>query len=124
MGFKTASVEVENDPRYEGTSSYTLKKLIKLALDAVIAFSDKPLRLSIQFGFLISLISFLYGSYIFFSALVFGTSLSGWSSLMVSVYFLGGIIITILGILGTYLGKVYDETKNRPLYIIDKKTFD
>ena len=124
MGFPTASVDVQHDERFAGQTSYTFRKLWKLACETIIAYSDKPLRLSIRVGFAISALAFSYGSYIIYRALVHGTPIMGWSSLIASLYFLGGIIISILGILGVYLGKAFDEAKRRPLYIISHTTFD
>lgn len=118
MGFPTSSIEVQHDPRLQGKSTYTFKKLWRLATETIIAYSDKPLRLSIRIGFIISLLAFLAGVYLVIKALLFGTPVMGWSSLIVSLYFLGGIIISILGIMGIYLGKTFDQTKERPLYII------
>jgi dolichol-phosphate mannosyltransferase len=122
MGYPTASIEVKHDPRLEGKSTYTFKKLWKLAIDTIIAYSDKPLRLSIKIGFIISLGAFFYGSYIVIRAILFGSPVTGWSSLIASLYFLGGIIISILGIIGIYLGKTFDEVKKRPLYIVRNST--
>lgn len=124
MGFPTASINVCHNERFAGRTSYTFRKLWTLAIETIIAYSDKPLRLSIRFGFLISALAFAYGGYIIYSALFHGTSIVGWSSLIVSLYFLGGIIISILGILGVYLGKAFDESKRRPLYVISNTTFD
>ena len=122
MGFPTAVVDVEHAERYAGKSTYTFRKLWKLATEIIIAYSDKPLRLSIKFGFSISIFAFLYALYILYRALFQGSPVEGWSSLIVSIYFIGGIIIAILGILGLYLGKTFDEVKRRPLYIVRKKT--
>lgn len=125
MGFPTSSIDVQHDERFAGQSTYTFGKLWKLANETIIAYSDKPLRLSIRFGFAISVMAFVYGSYIIYRALVHGAAITGWSSLIVSVYFLGGIIISILGVLGVYLGKTFDESKRRPLYLIrDGINFD
>lgn len=124
MGFPTASIDVKHEARFFGQSSYTISKLWNLASDTIIAYSDKPLRLAIRFGFLISAFAFIYGVYIIYNAFFFGSQITGWSSMIVSLYFLGGIIIAILGILGVYLGKTFDETKRRPLYIVNKKTID
>lgn len=124
MGFPTASIDVRHDERFAGQTSYTFRKLWKLASETIIAYSDKPLRLAIRFGFVISALAFASGSYIIYRAMVYGTPIMGWSSLIVSIYFLGGIVISILGILGVYLGKAFDETKRRPLYIISHATFD
>jgi len=120
MGFSTASIDVQHNDRLEGKSSYTFKKLWKLASNAIIAYSDKPLRLSIRLGFLMSLCAFLYGIYVLFHAFTHHSAVLGWTSLIISIYFIGGIIIGILGIIGIYLGKTFDETKKRPLYIINE----
>ncbi len=122
MGFPTTSIEVKHEERLTGKSTYTFSKLWKLASEAIIAYSDKPLRLSINLGFTISLLSFGYGSYIVLRALIYGISVTGWSSLIVSLYFIGGIIISILGIIGVYLGKTFDEVKKRPLYLVRNTT--
>ena len=124
MGFPTASIEVEHAERFEGKSTYTFAKLWKLASETIIAHSDKPLRLSVRFGFLMAFFSFLYGTYILGGALFYSSPIQGWSSLIVSLYFIGGIIIAILGILGIYLGKTFDESKKRPLYIVRRATYD
>lgn len=122
MGFPTASIDVQHEERFSGKSTYTYRKLWKLATETIIAYSDKPLRLTIRFGFIMSFIAFMYGAYILLRALIYGAPVIGWSSLIVSVYFLSGIIIAILGIIGIYLGKTFDETKKRSLYIVNKRT--
>ena len=124
MGFPTTSLEVIHNARFEGTSSYTFKKLLKLAIDTIIAFSDKPLRIAIKVGFLMSAFSFAYGAYILGHSMIYGSSVEGWSSLIVSIYFIGGIIISMLGIIGIYLGKAFDQIKGRPLYIVRRVTFN
>ena len=124
MGFPTANIVVQHDKRFAGSSTYTFKKLWGLASDTIIAYSDKPLRLSIKFGFIISSLAFIYGIYILFHTIIYGVPVTGWSSLMVSIYFVGGIIIANLGIIGLYLGKAFDEAKKRPLYVIAKSTDD
>jgi dolichol-phosphate mannosyltransferase len=124
MGFPTAAIDVQHDERYAGPSTYTLAKLWKLAFETVVAYSDKPLRLSVRFGFVLAFLAFCYGLYIIVHALLYGSSISGWASLIVSMYFIGGIIIAILGVMGIYLGKAFDEAKKRPLYIVMHTTFD
>jgi dolichol-phosphate mannosyltransferase len=98
--------------------------LWKLASEAIIAYSDKPLRLAVRLGFFMAFFSFCYGAYILGGALFHSSPVPGWSSLIISLYFIGGIIIGTLGILGIYLGKTFDESKNRPLYIIRRVTFN
>ncbi len=124
LGFPTASIEVEHAERFEGNSSYTFAKLWRLAAETIIAYSDKPLRISVRFGFTMAAIAFCYGIYILAHALIYGSPIPGWNSLIVSLYFIGGIIISILGIIGIYLGKTFDESKKRPLYIVRRSTFD
>jgi len=92
--------------------------------EAIVAYSDKPLRITIYLGFLMAFFSFLIGCNFLFHTLKYGSSVAGWSSLIISLYFIGGIIIFILGIIGIYLGKTFDETKKRPLYIIQSLTFN
>lgn len=124
MGFPSASIDVEHAERFEGQTTYTFAKLWRLASETIIAYSDKPLRLAIRFGFMMAFVAFCYGVYIFSRVLLYGSPIEGWSSLIVSLYFIGGVIISILGIMGIYLGKTFDESKKRPLYIIRRATFD
>jgi dolichol-phosphate mannosyltransferase len=124
MGFPMTSIDVRHAESFSGKSTYTLRKLWKLAGETIIAYSDKPLRLSIKFGFILSILSLVYGAYIVYRAYRYGIPVLGWGSLMVSLYFLGGVIIATLGIIGIYLGKTFDETKKRPLYIVRRSTFD
>jgi dolichol-phosphate mannosyltransferase len=121
MGFPTTSVAVRHGERFAGKSSYSFRKLWRLATDAIISFSYKPLRLSIKIGFLLAFISFLFGIYVIVRAILYGTPVLGWSSLIVSLYFLGGVIIFNLGIIGIYIGKNLDESKKRPLYVVRRK---
>jgi dolichol-phosphate mannosyltransferase len=120
MGFESATIDVDHAPRFKGQSSYTFRKLRQLAINTIIAYSDKPLRLAIRFGFLMAFVALCYGTFILFRSLFHGSPIMGWSSLFVSLYFIGGVIISILGIMGIYLGKTFDEAKKRPLYIVDK----
>ena len=122
MGFPSASVDVQHDPRFAGVSSYSLRKLWKLGWETIIAYSDKPLRLAVRLGFLLSTFSFFGCLHIIYRKMAFGIPILGWSSLMASLYFLSGIIISILGIIGIYLGKTFEQTKNRPLYIVSRTT--
>jgi dolichol-phosphate mannosyltransferase len=118
MGFPATTIYIQHDERFSGKSSYTLAKLWKLTVETIIAYSEKPLWISIQLGFVIATFAFSYGSYIMWRAFTQGIAVEGWSSLIVSVYFIGGIIIANLGVIGIYLGKTFAETKGRPLYII------
>jgi polyisoprenyl-phosphate glycosyltransferase len=121
VGFKKGFVDVNHQARFEGRSSYNWKKLVNLAMDIILAYSDKPLKITVKFGFTIAITSFLVACG-YLAAYLFGyISVSGFASLIISIWFLSGLMILILGILGLYLGKVFEAVKNRPLYIIDKK---
>jgi dolichol-phosphate mannosyltransferase len=120
LGFTTAEVDVEHANRFAGKSSYNFPRMIRLALDGIVSQSNKPLRVSVQFGFLMSFLSMLYAFYLVLKYFLYGVPVQGWTSLIVSLYFLVGIILSFMGILGLYIGKVFNETKNRPLYIIDE----
>jgi len=121
LGFKTAYIEVEHAQRAIGKSAYSFSKKMDLAIDAIVSMSNNPLKLSIKLGIFLSMISFLYGVFIVFKYFISGIPVMGWASLIVSIYFLGGLLISILGILGLYIGKIYDEVKNRPLYVITER---
>jgi glycosyltransferase involved in cell wall biosynthesis len=123
MGFPTASIEVQHAERFEGNSTYTFSRLWKLAVETIIAYSDKPLRIAVRLGFSMAFFSFCYGAYVLWHTMIYGSVVLGWHSLMVSLFFIGGIIISILGIIGIYLGKAFDESKRRPLYIVSNATF-
>ncbi|CAN6134383.1 WcaA Glycosyltransferases involved in cell wall biogenesis [Methylophilaceae bacterium] len=120
MGFPTAGINVIHSARINGKSTYTFTKLWKLSVDTIIAYSDKPLRLSIRLGFLMAIASFFYAIYLISHALIYGAEVQGWTSLIVAIFFIGGVIISILGIVGIYLGKIFNEVKRRPLYIINR----
>ena len=121
LGFKSTSIFADHGKRFSGKPSYTLKKRIKLASDIIIAFSDRPLKFAIFVGILISSSSIAFALFIFIRSLSFGYSVLGWPSIIVSIYFLSGVILTVLGILGIYLGRIFQEVKNRPLYVLSEK---
>ncbi|MCR8710574.1 glycosyltransferase family 2 protein [Aliarcobacter butzleri] len=124
IGFRKTEVLIEHSERKEGESSYDMKKLVNLAIDNIVSQSNKPLKLSIKFGFILSIFSLLYGSWLIFRYFMFSIPVEGWTSVMVSIYFIGGLLFANMGILGLYIGKIFDETKNRPIYIIQETTFD
>ena len=121
-GFPSAYIDVEVDERYAGKSSYSWRRLLSVALDTAIAFSSRPLVASISMGFTMAVTAFMYGIYIFLRALMQDSSVPGWTSLITSVYFIGGLILLNLGIIGLYLNKTFEEVKDRPLYIIAQTT--
>lgn len=120
VGFKSTSVNIEHANRIEGKSNYNFKKLTKLALDIVLANSDKPMRLTVRLGFYVAFFAVLFGMYILIRALFFGFAVSGYASIIFSIWFLSGLILATLGIVGLYVGKIFEGVKNRPVYIIEK----
>jgi len=118
VGFSKTSIDVQHAERFEGTTSYNWKKLINLALDISLAYSDKPLRIMLKLGLLISTVSFIVALYYIIAYFLGIITLTGFTSLIVSIWFLAGVLISILGVLGLYIGKIFDGIKNRPLYLI------
>ncbi len=121
VGFNTAVIEYEQAPRAAGKTSYNGWKLWDFALDGITSFSTLPLRIWMYIGFLISFLSFLYGSAIVINTLILGVDTPGYASMITVILFLGGIQLIGIGILGEYIGRIYKETKKRPLYIIEKE---
>ncbi len=120
MGFKTAAIDVAHGKRYAGKTSYSFSKMTSLAIDNIVSQSNKPLKLGIQFGFITSTASMFYAAVLFYNFFVHGVAVEGWTSLMVSLFFISGLLFANMGLLGLYIGKIFDETKDRPLYIIDE----
>jgi glycosyltransferase involved in cell wall biosynthesis len=124
VGFRRATIDVVHGSRYEGESSYNFSKLIDLAIQCILARSNKPLRLSIRFGFMLSILSLVFGGVILFRYLFNEIGVPGWTTLALLISFLGGLGFANLGILGLYLGRVFDEVKNRPLYFVQNALND
>jgi dolichol-phosphate mannosyltransferase len=120
VGFQRSYVDVAHAARFAGESSYTFGKLLDLAIQCIVSQSNKPLRLSIRFGFGLSLLSVLYGAIVVVRYLSSGIAVPGWTTLVVLMCFLGGLGFANMGILGLYLGKAFDEVKGRPLYCVEK----
>lgn len=118
LGFKKTTVDIEHQSREMGSSSYTLSKLLVLAADSIVSQSNKPLRLSILFGFLMALGSLGYATWLMIRYFLFSIPVEGWTSVMVSMYLLAGMLFINLGFLGLYVGKIFNETKGRPLYLV------
>jgi glycosyltransferase involved in cell wall biosynthesis len=121
LGHKTQYLTVNHAERKEGKSSYTFRKRMKLALEIILAYSDKPLRILLVLGILISISSVIFAFYFMIIYFLGYIKVSGYTSLIVSLWFLSGLIIFTLGIVGLYVGKVFDSVKKRPLYIVSKK---
>jgi polyisoprenyl-phosphate glycosyltransferase len=120
IGFKSAIVYYTRSERFAGESKYPLRKMLALALDAVTSFSVAPLRFITGLGFLVFLLSAAMGMWTLWVQLFTDRAVPGWASTMLPIYLLGGIQILCIGVIGEYLGKVYQETKARPRYIIEK----
>jgi len=120
VGFNSTKIDVEHSSRAEGKSSYSWKSLLQLAFNNIISFSDKPLRLTVKLGLFISLLSFISGIFYLYKYFNNEIEIIGFTSIVISIWFLSGLIIFILGIIGIYLGKVFDRVKDRPTYIISK----
>lgn len=122
-GFSHFGLPYKRDPRYAGKTKFTFRKMIKFAFDGILSFSDRPLKISAYLGFLITLATFLMAVKITVGKVLHPQVLvSGWTSLILAVLFMGGIQLISLGILGLYIGRQYREVKRRPLYIISEKT--
>jgi glycosyltransferase involved in cell wall biosynthesis len=118
VGYKSTEVEYFPENRVHGISKYTFMKMMSLALDGIISFSTKPLRLSIYFGLVIAILSFIYGIYAICATLFTQKVITGWGSTISVILFIGGFQFIVLGIIGEYIGRIYMENKNRPNYII------
>lgn len=125
VGFKQTHVEYDRESRFAGTTKYPIRKMLRLAADAILSFSNVPLKLATFVGFLTSIVAFGGILYSLYMRLFTNNFVTGWTMLMISILMIGGIILLVLGIIGEYIGRIYGEIKNRPLYIInDKIGFD
>lgn len=119
LGYKSQEVYYDRKERFAGESKYPLNKMINFALDGITSFSVQPLRLITTFGFVVMLLSVIAAVYALVSFLC-GSAVAGWTSLLISLWFIGGAILLSVGIIGEYIGKIYRETKRRPRYHIEK----
>lgn len=120
LGFKQITIEYKAAERAAGESKYTVRKMFSFALNGITAFSIKPLRFSIYLGTIIASLSFIYGIYALIIYLFGHSAITGWTSILMSVLFIGGLNLLMLGIIGEYLGKLFIENKKRPNYIISE----
>lgn len=123
VGFKSTSVYYERHERLAGQSHYPLSKMLSLALDGITSLSVKPIRSIMGFGLIVSILSFVGVLYSICSKL-FGYTIDGWTSMISILCFVSGVQLVSLGVIGEYIGKIYLETKHRPRYIIEEKTFE
>jgi polyisoprenyl-phosphate glycosyltransferase len=121
LGFNTAEVYYERAERFAGESKYPLGKMLTFAWDGLTSFSSKPLRWITATGSIISIFSFFIGAWALIAGLIGGRTIPGWASTVIPVYFLGGIQLLSLGVIGEYVSKIYLESKQRPRFIIEKK---
>jgi dolichol-phosphate mannosyltransferase len=118
VGFKATTVEVRHGERYTGETSYSWARLLKLAANVAMTFSDRPLVLIVNAGFAISASALAYAAYIVVRALTIGIAVPGWSSVIISLWFLGGAQMIVVGIVGIYVGKTFEAAKGRPLFVV------
>jgi dolichol-phosphate mannosyltransferase len=121
VGFRSASIEIRQEKRLRGKSKYSITKMLQLTLNAILGFSDVPLYYISYLGISMSLLSIVYGLIVIIRHLLFHAGVVGWSSLIVVLTFLGGMIIFSIGVLGIYLGKVHEHTLQRPRFIIKQR---
>lgn len=120
VGFRQKAIEYERDERLAGETKYPLKRMIKLSLDGITSFSTKPLKLAGVLGGLLSVSGFLYLMYVLYMAIFTDSAVKGWASMIGISLVFNGFVLLMLGILGEYVGRIYDETKGRPLYIVQE----
>jgi dolichol-phosphate mannosyltransferase len=118
LGFRTATIGVQHAEREEGTSSYTLVRMLKLAFDVIISNSNKPLRMAVGLGFGMSALSFLLALYNLVARMLGIISFPGYTTTVFSIWFVGGLMLFVMGVLGLYIGKIFDQVKGRPIYIV------
>ena len=125
LGFKSAAIPVQHSERGEGKSSYTLNKLLKLAFDIILSNSNKPLRMMVQLGFFFSFVAMLLAFYNVFAHLAGIITVQGFTTTVFSIWFVGGLLMMQLGIVGIYIGKIFDQVKGRPNFVVmDKINID
>jgi glycosyltransferase involved in cell wall biosynthesis len=120
-GFQQTALEYVREERYSGKTKYPFLKMFRFALTGITSFSFVPLQIASYFGFIVSGLSFLYALYILYLRIFTDATIQGWTSLMIAVLFLGGIQLITLGIIGEYIGRISDEVKERPVYVIQNK---
>ena len=120
LGFKKTTVDVLHDHRLEGESSYNLYRLLKLSYDSIISNSNRPLHLAVSLGLIMSVISFLMAIYNIFAKFYGLNEVVGYTSTIFSIWFVGGLLLFMMGILGLYIGKIFDQVKGRPVFIVSE----
>jgi dolichol-phosphate mannosyltransferase len=123
VGFRAGGLTVTHAERPEGTSSYSLSGLLNLAFDIILAYSDKPLRLTVKLGVLISSCAFLLVIITLIRYWLGYIWEPGYASLIISIWFFAGLILSVLGMIGIYIGKTFEQVKQRPIYLVDSRTY-
>jgi dolichol-phosphate mannosyltransferase len=121
IGFRHSSIRYARDSRYAGVTKYPLMRMVRFALNGIFSFSFLPLQLATYLGFGVSLISFIYLVYAVWLKLFTTRVVQGWASVMVAVLFVGGVQLLSLGVIGEYIGRIHEEVKQRPLYLVDPR---
>lgn len=121
LGYDMASIELDDEPRFAGSSSYSFRKKVKMAFELITEYSNKPLLFAIKLGGFVSFLACIYIIYIVLRYLLVKDLNVGWSSLIASVYLVGGLILSAIGMAGVYIGNIFDEIKNRPVYVIQEE---
>lgn len=121
LGFKRTTLDVKHAERFEGKTSYSLSKLLRLTMDVVLSNSNKPLKLTVKLGFTISFLSFLLALYNIFAHFSGIIKVEGFTTTVFSIWFVGGLMLFVLGIVGLYIGKIFDQVKDRQLFIVTKQ---
>jgi glycosyltransferase involved in cell wall biosynthesis len=120
LGYRRTEIFADHGQRFSGTPSYTLRKRIKLATDIILSFSERPLKFSIGMGLLMSLLSLSFTFWVIYSYFFLGYLVGAWMAVVTAIFLSTGIILTVIGISGIYIGEIFRQVKNRPLYVIDK----
>jgi dolichol-phosphate mannosyltransferase len=120
LGFKQTGVFFNRDKRKYGKTGYSLSKMLRLAMDGITSFSDKPLQLVTKLGFTISFLSFIIILYAIYSHFILDKTITGWTSLIISSMFIGGVQLISIGVIGEYISRINKNVLKRPLYIIEK----
>lgn len=120
VGYRQTGIEYIPDKRFSGASKYSLLKMISFAMDGITSFSIRPLKLAILLGVFITFLSAIYGIFVIWMAIFTNETVRGWSSVLTSILFIGGVNMILLGIIGSYVGKLYIQSKRRPYYLVEK----
>lgn len=121
IGYRQTFLPYRADPRFAGQTKYSLSRMMRFALDGITSFSSFPLKLATYVGACIALVSFFYAAYAIYIRLFTDRAITGWASVLIAVLFVGGVQLIFLGVIGEYLSRVYEEAKQRPLYIVRRK---